>query len=380
MEYLIIQILSSSVIALIAVWFDRKLRDKKELDSLINSIIFELTENLRIARTIKHTMNNELKTIRQGGWPPTPDPTFLDIAYSRATLSEAFFNFFRKKKLSALIKKLHDCYTALQVVNYQIRNVNNAKFEVLTKPSMLPKRIEEILQKRKETIVKVIEPTITELLLLFAQIEPKFQDTIKPFTTTQEIKIQPNRKSPSQITKEKCKRIDRIFEIGLLLATVLSASILQYASTKYVYEGKLTDLDFAFKELTIPIIILILLWLIKELFPRRSLKWLHLKRWAKEFCWAFLNNFLVLGILSFIIVSFTTDIYLLSSITITMMLIALVLTFPISWNYRKCEQENGKFKSRGGSIVMTIAEHIIIYAISYFILVGIILVSNLPAP
>ncbi|MFB0567254.1 MAG: hypothetical protein ACETVM_01545 [Candidatus Bathyarchaeia archaeon] len=186
MEYLIIQILSSLAMALVVVWFDRKLRDKKELDSLIDSLIFELTQNLRIARTIKHTINNELKTIRKGGWPPTPDPTFLDLAYSRATLSEAFFDFILKRRMSAFIKKLYDCYASLQIVNYQTRNINEAKFDVLIRPSGLPKRIEEILQKRKEVIVKVIEPAIIELLLLSAQIEPKFQDMIKPFTTTQE--------------------------------------------------------------------------------------------------------------------------------------------------------------------------------------------------
>ena len=185
MEYLIIQILSALAIALIAVWFDRKLRDKRELDSLMDSIVFELTGNLRIARTIKHTINKELKTIRQGGWSPTPDPTFLDLAYSRATLSEAFLDFIRKNKLNVFIRKLHDCYAAIQVVNHDTRIINKAKFEVLTKPSLLPKRIEEILQKRKEIIVKVIEPAITELLLLFAQIEPKFQRTIKSLANTQ---------------------------------------------------------------------------------------------------------------------------------------------------------------------------------------------------
>ena len=216
--------------------------------------------------------------------------------------------------------------------------------------------------------------------MFLTQIEPKFQDTIKPFTTTQEIKIQPNKKPPLQTTNEKCKRIDRLFEIGLLLATVLSASILQYASARYVYEEKLTDLDFAFKELTIPLVILILLWLIKELFPRRSLKWLHLKRWAKEFCWTFLSNFLVLGILSFIIVSFTTDTNLLSSITATMVIIALLLTFPISFNYRKREEENEKSKSRRRFHAMTIPEHTIIFVISLLVLEGIIAISNLPVP
>ena len=177
--------------------------------------------------------------------------------------------------------------------------------------------------------------------------------------------------------EDQVRRIDRLFEIGLLLATILSASIMQYASAKFIYEEKLKDLDFTFKELTIPIITLILLWLIKELFPRRILKWLYLKRWTKEFCWTFLSNFLVLGILSFIIVSFTTDKHLLSSITSTMVLIAWLLTLSASWYYRKGEQESRKFSRE---LAMTISEHAIIFAISYFVLIRIILISNLPAP
>ena len=41
MEYLIIQILCSLAIALIVVWFDRKLRDKRELVSILDSLVFE---------------------------------------------------------------------------------------------------------------------------------------------------------------------------------------------------------------------------------------------------------------------------------------------------------------------------------------------------
>lgn len=186
---LILTFLGSLLVALLTVHYDRKIKDKKELKSLLESIVFELAKNLSISKTIKKTIDDNLKLIKQGGWPPTPDPTFMDLAYSRAILSETFYDFIRKKKLNILMKKLHECYAALQVVNNQTRILNEAKFEVLTKPSLLPKRIEEILQKRKETMVKVIEPTITELLLLFAQIEPKFQDTIKPLTATQESKI-----------------------------------------------------------------------------------------------------------------------------------------------------------------------------------------------
>ena len=102
MEYLIIQILCSLAIALIAVWFDRKLRDKIELVSILDSLVFELAENLSIARTIKSGIDNEVELTERGGWSPTSKPIFMDIAYSRAILSETFFDFVHKKHLNAL--------------------------------------------------------------------------------------------------------------------------------------------------------------------------------------------------------------------------------------------------------------------------------------
>lgn len=174
MDFLIIQGLIPLIIALIGIWIKAKWDAKKELHSLIYGIVFELTENLRIARTIKHSVDSALEVIRKGGWSPMPDPTFLDNAYLRATFSGVFFDFARKKK-STFIRKLHDCYASLQVVNQYTEIMNREKFEVLTKPSMLPQR-SEVLLKRKEVIGKVVEPAIVELLLMFSKIEKKSKD------------------------------------------------------------------------------------------------------------------------------------------------------------------------------------------------------------
>ena len=175
MDFLIIQILIPLAIALIVIWVKAKWDAKKELHSLIYGIVFELAENLRIARTIKHSVDSTLEVIRKGGWSPTPDPTFLDNAYLRATFSGMFFDFACKKE-STFTKKLHDCYASLQVVNQYTEIMNREKFEVLTKPSTLPQRIEGVLFKRKEVIERVVEPTIVELLAMFYKIEKKSKD------------------------------------------------------------------------------------------------------------------------------------------------------------------------------------------------------------
>lgn len=80
------------------------------------------------------------------------------------------------------MKKLHECYGVLEVTNNETRLINRARFEALTAQGLLPKLIEEILQKRKEAIGKVVEPAIKDLLLLLAQLEPRFRDIVEPLT------------------------------------------------------------------------------------------------------------------------------------------------------------------------------------------------------
>ncbi len=41
---------SSLFVALLAVWFDRRIGDKKELDSVISALGFEIVENISIAK------------------------------------------------------------------------------------------------------------------------------------------------------------------------------------------------------------------------------------------------------------------------------------------------------------------------------------------
>jgi hypothetical protein len=186
MELLILQVIIPLVIALIGIWVKAKWDAKKELHSCIYGIVFELTENLRIARTIKHSVDQALEVIRKGGWSPAPDPTFLGNAYLRATFSDVFFNSAFKKE-STFIRKLHDCYASLQVVNQYTEILNREKFEVLTKPSMLPQRIEEILLKQKEVIEKAVEPSIVELLAIFSIMEKKSKDVVSLLASVPEL-------------------------------------------------------------------------------------------------------------------------------------------------------------------------------------------------
>jgi len=188
------------------------------------------------------------------------------------------------------------------------------------------------------------------------------------------------------LTREKSERIDHLFEVGLVLITVVSASILQYLSSKYSLDDtldnaqKLADLRFVFKELTMPIMILVLLWLLKELFFGRHVFSLLLKRFVKEFCWTFMSIFLVLEILSFAFLGFMSKPDQLSAVVIIMMLFAFLFTFPITWQYgghTLKREKTKKWRSFRGAMT-ALAEHLVIFSISYIVILAVILASIVP--
>jgi hypothetical protein len=187
--------------------------------------------------------------------------------------------------------------------------------------------------------------------------------------------------------REESDKADRFFEIALLLATVLSASIFQYLWSKYSFGNtptntvKLSDLSFEFKELTIPIIVLILLWLLKELISGRSVLSLRFKSIVKEFCWTFLGIFLAAEILSVAFLGFITNPSQLSTTLGVMLLFAFVTTFAITGKYS--EYISGELESKKSwlrRLGSALGEHCIVFAFSYFVFVALIWLSALPAP
>lgn len=50
----VVTLFGSLVVALLAVYYDRKIESRRELDSLLDGLVFELGGNLSIAKTIKN--------------------------------------------------------------------------------------------------------------------------------------------------------------------------------------------------------------------------------------------------------------------------------------------------------------------------------------
>jgi len=175
------------------------------------------------------------------------------------------------------------------------------------------------------------------------------------------------------------QRIDKLFEIGLLLVTVLAASELQYASFRYSSPENLHLVNYFFRALTIPIILLVMLWLLKDLVPSLPVRF-PLKRYTKEFCWTLFGNFFFFEILFFISLSFIADSSPFGTWGKAITLVSFFVTFPATWQYRKADERNPISNSVRFSL-LTICEHVLIYTISYVLsLFIVIIVGVVPMP
>jgi hypothetical protein len=91
-----------------------------------------------------------------------------------------------------------------------------------------------------------------------------------------------------QANIERVTRIDHLFEIGLVLVTLLFGAELQYVSVQIEFQEAATksmvDVNFTFRVFSILLGILILLWITKELIPFARGQIIF-----RNFCWGLLS-------------------------------------------------------------------------------------------
>ena len=80
------------------------------------------------------------------------------------------------------------------------------------------------------------------------------------------------------------RRIDRLFEFALIILSVLAAAEFQYVCS---VPERQVEIPYAFKILSYPIVVLVVLWLIKEVVFTWSPKSPGFKMAYTEFCWDF---------------------------------------------------------------------------------------------
>ena len=169
------------------------------------------------------------------------------------------------------------------------------------------------------------------------------------------------------------KEIDRVFELCLLLVTVIAAAELQYASFVFSQPFDKIQVNVIFRYTTIPILILVTIWIALMLIPPIITRFKILakfRRFMKEFCWGLFGNLFVLEIITFVTLSVSTDIAPSMTWGQVARFLSVFLTFPVTWQYRKADQDNQQNQSRFqrlGFLWTSVSENLVTYFIAYFV-------------
>jgi hypothetical protein len=193
--------------------------------------------------------------------------------------------------------------------------------------------------------------------------------------------------------------IDKIFELGLLLVTVIGAAELQYSS--YIFSFSPTNstltqqqiqeamhsniilVNSIYRWTTIPVFILVLVWIIAQIVPNikvnSTVNKFVKRRFIKEFCWCLFGSFFIFEIITFVGISYKSVPIVITYIATAL---AIFLTFYPTWRYRKDDIYEMRNPTRSLQI-RTMYEHIFIFFIAYILMMviwsySIILPSLLP--
>jgi hypothetical protein len=169
-------------------------------------------------------------------------------------------------------------------------------------------------------------------------------------------------------------RLDKIFDVCLLLITVISAAELQYAST--LLQNDINQLNEVFRSITIPLFFIIIIWLFVMVFPSSGF-WTKLKNVGKAFCWELFGTFFVLLIITFNALSFPNDVKTTPLSGELAIFLVAFLTIYTTWNYLK---ENF-YKPNWFTKSLVVLIHLILFSASYlivFIILGFSII--LPTP
>jgi hypothetical protein len=172
--------------------------------------------------------------------------------------------------------------------------------------------------------------------------------------------------------------IDKVFEIGFLIVTVIAVTELQFTSF-VLGQNQLSQAEiwiqviFVFKGILIPMFVLVAIWLVAMIFPHVKVP-LARRRYLKEFCLALLGNVLALEIVLFNILSVSgfadSHIHMGSVVIfgggIFQFIPSFFLTLLATWQYRGIDSTKNQSSIKFG--LTTVIEHGLIYSISYFLL------------
>jgi hypothetical protein len=185
--------------------------------------------------------------------------------------------------------------------------------------------------------------------------------------------------------------VDRVFDTCILLLTVLAAA--EFAYLAYVLPAtemaNLTQVNQFFRITTTVILVLVVGWILLSLVPSPPKTWnlglmrLFRRRYMKEFCWCLFGNLFVYEIYTFVYYSFFNGD---ESILFTLyycLIFALLLTLPATLQYSRLDRKPNQSPMKHQRLrwLIPIIEHIIIFGVSYFVLLQVMLLSvSAPVP
>jgi hypothetical protein len=198
---------------------------------------------------------------------------------------------------------------------------------------------------------------------------------------------------PTEVRVEAENRVnvDRVFDTCILLLTILAAA--EFAYLAYILPAtemaNLTQVNFFFRVTTTVILVLVVSWIILSLVPSPAKTWklgflgLFRRRYVKELCWCLFGNLFVYEIYIFVNYSFFNGDASIVYILYYTLVFAFLLTLPATVQYSRLDRKPdlNTLKHRRLRWLIPIAEHLIIFMVSYLVLEQVMQFSySMPIP
>lgn len=152
------------------------------------------------------------------------------------------------------------------------------------------------------------------------------------------------------------QRIDKLFEVALVLLGILSATEFQYVCS---VPERQPEIPYAMKIYTFPIVALIFLWLAREIAPIFLTRYMSFKMALTEFCWGFWGTTLFYYLILNHLFGFR---YVDRFSAFSYALLSVVLIIAISFAYERAEPWMNYFRQR---LFWRLVRTLIIYLLAY---------------
>lgn len=185
--------------------------------------------------------------------------------------------------------------------------------------------------------------------------------------------------------------VDRVFDTCILLLTVLAAA--EFAYLAYILPatemGNVTQVNLFFRVTTTVILVLVVSWILLSLVPSPPKTWklsglaLFRRRYVKEFCWCLFGNLFVYEIYTFAFYSFFNGDASILYMLYYSLIFAFLLTLPATLQYSRLDRKPAQSGLKHNRLcwLVPIAEHLIIFVVSYLVLQQVMLLSvSTPVP